>query len=622
MRIKANAVVLGVLLANTVSIWAAQDVQAAAEGRTVIKSKLKGKIEREVMEAEDLMSKRDYANAAERFHDAIQKNTKNVTAISGLGMALGKQFKLDGAEEQFNKALAIDPSNPTAHVGRAMVAINRLQSSSSTIRAQRDNMLKNAEAECRQALSVDPGSPDAHYYLGQSLREQGRLDEAASSFQEAIKNDDRMSEAYAGLGITKLALNSPSEAESAFKQAIQINSGNSTAHYGLARVYQQQTRYDDALKELNTALYQNRNSAPVHLTMGEIYAAQTPPNTVAAIKEFQESIRIKPENSDAYLHIADIREGRGDIELSISELRSGLELMPDSADLRVRIGDESLRLEKLDDAIKEYQTVMNSQPNNAPAAKGITRAYYLKSQKEAAGAFLASNEYEIAKANIEKAIALNPNDMELRLAAAKFRALSGETIDLKTIGTPRTDGERVAYAEALLAQNNFPGAQEQMNQVIASASNAKQTFAVADLALMIKDIDSAEAAYKKAATYPGGEERGKRGLDMVAKARDQARQELTLADDLAKRKQLNSAVDKYHASIFDYPKGAIARQNLALTLEKLSPPKPVDLREAVTQWKAYIALTPTLPPKELEKLNKRMANLEQKAYKIEQKGKR
>jgi tetratricopeptide (TPR) repeat protein len=622
MRIKANAVVLGVLLANTVSVWAAQDVQAAAEGRTVIKSKLKGKIEREVMEAEDLMSKRDYANAAERFHDAIQKNTKNVTAISGLGMALGKQFKLDGAEEQFNKALAIDPSNPTAHVGRAMVAINRLQSSSSTIRAQRDNMLKNAEAECRQALSVDPGSPDAHYYLGQALREQGRLDEAASSFQEAIKNDDRMSEAYAGLGITKLALNSPSEAESAFKQAIQINSGNSTAHYGLARVYQQQMRYDDALKELNTALYQNRNSAPVHLTMGEIYAAQTPPNTVAAIKEFQESIRIKPENSDAYLHIADIREARGDIELSISELRSGLELMPDSADLRVRIGDESLRLEKLDDAIKEYQTVMNSQPNNAPAAKGITRAYYLKSQKEAAGAFLASNEYEIAKANIEKAIALNPNDMELRLAAAKFRALSGETIDLKTIGTPRSDGERVAYAEALLAQNNFQGAQEQMSQVIASAANAKQTFAVADLALMIKDIDSAEAAYKKAATYPGGEERGKRGLDMVAKARDQARQELTLADDLAKRKQLKSAVDKYHASIFDYPKGAMARQNLAMTLEKLSPPQPADLREAVTQWKAYIALTPTLPPKELEKLNKRIANLEQKAYKLEQKGKK
>ncbi len=252
---------------------------------------------------------------------------------------------------------------------------------------------------------------------------------------------------------------------------------------------------DEALKELNTSLYQYRNSAPVHLSMAKVYAAQG--NTVAGVQQYQECIRIKPENPEAYLGIADIRETRGDIEHSIAELRSGLEMMPNNMDLRLRVADQSLKLEKLDDAIKEYRTIMDANPQNAMAAKGITRAYYLKANKEATGAFFVSNEYESAKRMLEQAVRLNPNDMELRLAEAKLRSLSGEAVDLKSIGTPTNNGERIAYAEALLAQNKYKESDEQMNMVISSSPDAKQTFAVADLALMIKDIPNAEAAYKK-----------------------------------------------------------------------------------------------------------------------------
>lgn len=633
MRSTTKLVLIGIVVAGTVSVAlpirleAANKVRiASAEGRTVIRSssgsarggKLKGRIEREVMEADDLMSKRDYAKAADRYHDAIQKNTKNTTAIAGYGMALGKQFKLDAADEQFDKALQLDPSNAVAHTGKAMVAMNRLQSSSLTIQKQRDSTLKMAEQECRTALQTDQYSPDAHYYLAQSLKEQGRLDEAASEFQEAIKADDTMSEAYSGLGMVRLQQNNPADAQAQFKQAIELNSGNSTAHYGMGRVLLSQGQVDAALKELNTSLYQNPNSAPVHLAMGECYNAQG--NTVAAMSEFDKSISIKPENPDAYLHKADIREARGDIEHSIAELRSGLELMPTNPDLHMRIADESLRLEKLDDAIKEYEGIMNSNPQMASqAAKGLTRAYYMKTTKEAGGAFLLSNDYETAKRSLDKAIALNPNDMELRLAQAKIRAMGGEKVDLRTVGAPRTDGERVAYAEALLAQNDFKGANEQMAQVIGNANDPKQVFAVGDLALMIKDLDDAEAAYHKAESMPNSQERAKRGLDQVAKAREDSRQDRTLAQDLAKKKQLNSAIDKYHAALFGNPKDGATRQGLGLALEQLRPEKSTSLREAIVQYKAYMSLTPQMPEKEQQKLTKHITQLDQKAFKLEEK---
>ncbi len=614
MRLTNTLALLGAMFALTPCIVATPSHAAQQSTR------LTGRINHEVVMADDLMMKGKFAQAAELYHDAINKDSKNINALNGYGMALGRQFKLDAAQDQFQKTLTADPQNAPAHLGLAMVALNRLQSSSNTIRKSRDSMLNEAESQCRQALDLDNGSPEGHYWLGQTLREKGLFADASNSFQNAIKADPKYSEAYSGLAMVKLAQNSPAEAISNFQQAIKMNTGNSTAHFGLGKAMLQQGQVDAAIKEFNTAMYQNRNSAPTHLALGDAYSQQG--NYVAAVKQYQESIRIKPENTDPYLQIAGIREARGDIEHSIAELRSALELMPNNADLQGRIAEDNLRLEKLDDAIKGFDQVLTANPSNAMAAKGITRAYYLKSQKEAAGAFFVSNEFENSMHMMDKAIALNPNDMELRLAQAKLRAMAGMKIDLSSLGTPRTDGERVAYAEALLAQNKFSEAQEQMNMVLGSAISPKQAFAVADLALMIKDLNDAEAAYKKAATMPGAEARAQRGLDQVAKARELSRQALTLATDLARKNQLASAVDKYHSSIFADPKGASARVGLAQTLEKLPTTGSQGLREAVTQYRAYITLSPTLATKDVEKLNKRIVKLEEKASKVEQKEKR
>src|SRR5215471_6907692 len=384
----------------------------------------KGRISHTVVVADQLLVKGKYAQAADFYRTALSKDPGDVNAAVGLGMALGKQFKLDGAEEQFDHVLAKDPENPGAHSGKAMVMLNRLQSSSGTIRKSRESTLKQAEEESQRALSADPDIPEAHYTLGMVYKEQGKLADAAKEFQAATEMDPRYSDAYSGLGLVKLSQKNFGGAVSDFKQAVRLNSGDSTAHYGLGQAYLQQGLVDASLKELNIAEYQFPNSWPVRLALGKAYETQG--NTVAAVREYQESIRIKPENAAAYLGIANIREARGDIEHSIAELRGGLELMPDNPELHLRIGDQSLRVEKLDDAIKEYETVLSSFPGSSRAAEGLTTAYYLKAQKETTGGFFGSNDYERAEEMLNKAVQMNPNDMRLRLAQAKLRALSGE----------------------------------------------------------------------------------------------------------------------------------------------------------------------------------------------------
>ncbi|HEY9867592.1 MAG TPA: tetratricopeptide repeat protein [Candidatus Obscuribacterales bacterium] len=656
-----------VLLATSVSLLVALGVtglsSVCAATSKVAKNTtgrlFKGKVSYPVARAEDLLIQRKYEHAADLFREQIKRNPKDIDAVAGLGTALVMQFKLDGASEQFDKVLARDPANAIAHTGKAMVAINRLQSSSKAVIDKRAGLLMEAESEARLAVSNDPQFAPARYALGLALKEQEKNAEAYKAFQEAVELDPQYSDGYAGLGMIELGEDRLAEAMSNFRKAIELNPGNSTAHYGLGEALLRQGLVEEAIKELNISLYQFRNSAPVHLALGKAYETQgniaaalkqyehaalikpelteayarmaalhiaqgkqyeAQKNTVAALKEYRQATLIDPHNPDPYLRMADLRERRGDLELAVAELRSGSELMPQNPVLHQRLGETLLRLEKLDEAIKEFETTLELQPGNVASSDGLARAFYLKAQKESPGSFLLSNDYENAEIALQRAIRLHPNDLRLRLALAKLRAVAGEPVDTTQVGTPQNDAERISYAEALLAQNKFSEAAEQMRDVISHTSAPQQLAAVADMALMMKDLDSAELAYKKAAAN-GQSDRARRGLASVARVREEARRHLRLGQDLARKKQLASAVDSFRLAMFQNPRQADARWGLAEALQRLSPDSPTALRESATQYKAYLALAKDLPAKVRAKTDKRIARIEARAFKLEQKTK-
>ena len=579
-----------------------------------------GNVAHNVSTADKLLSQGKYSQAEDAFRDTLVNNPADLNATAGLGIALAKQFKLDGADEMFERVLRQDPNNAAAYAGKATILLNRLQSSSGTIRSNRDSFLKQAEEYAQRAVTLAPASAEAHFTLGQTYKEQGRDNEAASEFRTATSLDPQHSNAYCQLGHIKLAQNSLEEAAEDFKRAIDLNSGNSSAHYGLGATYLKNNQTDDAVKELNTALYQFPNSWPTHMALGEAYQKQG--NEVAAVKEYQASIAIKPENADPYLRIADIRENRGDLELAIADLRSGLTQMPYNVELRQRIADTCLKLEKADDAIKGYRTILQMSPNDNRAVKGLSQALYLKAQKAAVGALLASNDYESAMKTLDEAIKLNQDDMELRLSQAKLMSLSGTKPDLAKIGTPSNDGERVAAAEALMAQGNFQQCSQYMQDVITRLNDPKQSFAVADVALMIKDLDDAEAAYKKAQSLSGSPDRVTRGLAEVNRLRKSSSDDVKVADELAKKNQWDGALDRYRQASATNPKNPEARLGLARSLEKKKKPSSANLAESASQYENYLALKTDLPAKEAENYRKNIAKLKEKSAEMAQKEQR
>jgi Flp pilus assembly protein TadD len=151
---QANRLILSATLtALTFSIALANDAQAGS------KRLYRGGVSASVAMADKMMMKGKYADATTYYQKALKANPHDVNANVGYGMALEKQFKIDGADDQFNKALARDANNPGAHAGKALNMLNRLQSSSNTIRKSRDSILNDAQAEAQKALDADKRIP-------------------------------------------------------------------------------------------------------------------------------------------------------------------------------------------------------------------------------------------------------------------------------------------------------------------------------------------------------------------------------------------------------------------------------------------------------------------------------
>jgi tetratricopeptide (TPR) repeat protein len=569
--------------------------------------------------ASQLMVDGKYPEAVEVFKQIIVIAPNNVEALAGMGMALGRQQKLDEADAQFNRVLEIDANNAVAHCGKAMTSLNRLQATSESDKKQRTALLKQAGRECNKALDADPRVVEAHYLLGKVYREEGRLDRAEQAFGGACKLDPKYANAWAYLGFVQVQQGKYSVGEENLRRAIAISANNSTAYFGLGQMYAKQGQFDKAVREYGMAVYKNPNNDAIHIAYGQ--AEQQLGESVAAQREFQEAIRLRPDNPEGYLSLAANFMAHGDVLNAVVKLKQGLQAIPADVPLHLAIADANIRLGKITQAIADYELVLMATPSSSEAARGLARAFYVRSLRESTGGFLRADDYVKAKDLLNKAVAANPANLQIRYAQAALLALSGQAPSLSPMGVPTTIEERAALAEALLALNNFKESDEQLRRAINESVDPAQVFNIADNALASSDLELAEAAYRRALSFPSSDTRGRQGLEVVARARQDGKSAFNQAQDFLQRRNFLPASEKFHDAIYGDPRNPDARLGLAQSLEKLTFSLPNDnarnFREASHNYRLYILLTPSMPVSVTEKFMRKVAKLDEQASKFD-----
>ena len=173
---------------------------------------------------------------------------------------------VDRARSFFERALALDPDNLDAVVGKAAADYQVAISYSVDDKAER---LHSIEAQLNRVLSQSPNSAGAHLLMGRVLGQTNRQAQAIEELNRALTLNPSFAFAHAAIGLAKLYHGHPEETESHVRQALDASPRDTDANVwvGLMALAKQRLgAYEDALDLYRRSIELNRNWPTGRLT--------------------------------------------------------------------------------------------------------------------------------------------------------------------------------------------------------------------------------------------------------------------------------------------------------------------------------------------------------------------
>jgi len=193
-----------------------------------------------------------------------------------------------GAEEQYKRALELNPGQVLAHVSYSnlLFELGRLPEALSEARiAQQldplsaianDNLsavlyysgqYDQAVKQCRKTLDIDPLNPPAHRHLGQVYVQKQFYGEAVSELKKAMELSHGSTEALAELGYVFAVSGKKDDARHVL---LELKSATHASPYRLAIVYAGLSEKENALEALKEAV-SRRSPGVVHLKVSPLF---------------------------------------------------------------------------------------------------------------------------------------------------------------------------------------------------------------------------------------------------------------------------------------------------------------------------------------------------------------
>ncbi|HKY43684.1 MAG TPA: tetratricopeptide repeat protein [Pyrinomonadaceae bacterium] len=144
------------------------------------------------------------------------------------------------AEQELQKALALDPKLPQINFLLAEIAIFNAQ-------------IDRGIALLQKEIEINPTFAMAFYWLGEAYTRKLSWDEAVGPLQKSIWLNPHFSGPYIVLGKVYLKKGDLQNAEAMLRRATQMDPNNFSAHHLLAQVLQRANRAEEAKREFETA---------------------------------------------------------------------------------------------------------------------------------------------------------------------------------------------------------------------------------------------------------------------------------------------------------------------------------------------------------------------------------
>jgi len=326
--------------------------------------------------------------------------------------------------------------------------------------AELSQRLEDAETGYRETLRQQPDFLPANMRLAQLLRRSGRLDEAEQALRTTTV---RMLETVPGLAVLlaewgELRLDQGRHEEAlaqlepvleAFPQADRFNYPAAMALRSLGRVAEAREHLERSGKvglrfpdELVDTLAELTRGERVQILRGQ--TAYRAGDYAAAVEAFQAALKANPRSVAAQVNLGSALGALGRIDEAIDRYRKALALRPDSLAARFNLAELLLTKGETEEAAGQLEAVVEAKPDDLEArarlagalsalgrkADALVQIQVLLEQRpgsvallrEAAQLNLDLGRFDVAKAELERAVEADPADGNAVHALARLLA--------------------------------------------------------------------------------------------------------------------------------------------------------------------------------------------------------
>ena len=196
----------------------------------------------------------------------------------------------------------------------------------------------------QQAVSEEKTSAEARYWLGMAWFAVGDNDEALKAFRRTVQLDRNWLSGHIGMGMVYARLPKRRlDARIAYRRALEIDPGNVDAQYRMGMTYMDQERSGrligsarDGRKHFLKAVELNPTHPDAYFQLGRCYDSPDEPETEKALSAYMQQYRVYPEHSEALLSFANVSHRTERYDLGVVELKATVDAWGDDTPDRIR----------------------------------------------------------------------------------------------------------------------------------------------------------------------------------------------------------------------------------------------------------------------------------------------
>jgi tetratricopeptide (TPR) repeat protein len=287
----------------------------------------------------------------------------SAAAHNNLGKALYDKKHLDGAIQEFHKAIELEPKATEPHNGLGLVLYAR-------------GDLEGAVQEFHKAINLDPKRAMSHNNLGNVLLRKGDLEGAIQEFHKAIELDSTFAPPHNGLGNALLDKKDPEGAIQEYHKAIDLDPKYAEPHNGLGNALLDKKDPEGAIQEYHKAISLDPKSPLPHSNLGNALLDKKDPE--GAIQEYRKAIALDPEYAPSHYGLGNALRDKGVLEGAIQEYRKAIALDPKFVLSHQALGLVLVRKGDLEGAIQEFHKVNAVDPSFGKAYAALGQALLLQ----------------------------------------------------------------------------------------------------------------------------------------------------------------------------------------------------------------------------------------------------